>query len=147
MGHQVGDSVLQEVTRRISAFSDDNKIGRWTGDEFLVALPYSDAPTAKAIASAIITSISQAISVNNNSVHLGATVGIAMCPEHSTEATELIQFADLVMSEQKVTPDRTPDFSANGINWSGPIKRPSKSQRNSASNAQDEVSFAETMGW
>ncbi|MGY0595602.1 MAG: diguanylate cyclase domain-containing protein, partial [Paraglaciecola chathamensis] len=115
MGHQVGDSVLQEVTRRISAFSDDNKIGRWTGDEFLVALPYSDAPTAKAIASAIITSISQAISVNNNSVHLGATVGIAMCPEHSTEATELIQFADLVMSEQKVTPDRTPVIFSNEL--------------------------------
>jgi diguanylate cyclase (GGDEF)-like protein len=115
MGHQVGDSVLQEVTRRISAFSDDNKIGRWTGDEFLVALPYSDAPTAKAIASAIITSISQAIEVNNNSVHIGATVGIAMCPEHSTKATELIQFADLVMSEQKNTSNRTPVIFSNEL--------------------------------
>ncbi|WP_158768758.1 bifunctional diguanylate cyclase/phosphodiesterase [Paraglaciecola sp. L1A13] len=108
MGHQVGDSVLQEITRRISAFADSNKIGRWNGDEFLVALPYSDSQTAQAIASAMISSISQAIVINNNSMHVGATVGIAMCPEHSTQAAELIQFADLVMCEQKATSNRVP---------------------------------------
>ncbi|ABG39156.1 diguanylate cyclase/phosphodiesterase [Paraglaciecola sp. T6c] len=115
MGHQMGDSVLQEVTKRIGAFADQNKLGRWNGDEFLVALPYSDAQTAQAIASAIITSISQVITVNNNSVHLGATVGIAMCPEHSTEAAELIQFADLVMCEQKASTNRTPALFSNEL--------------------------------
>ncbi|GAC35264.1 putative bifunctional diguanylate cyclase/phosphodiesterase [Paraglaciecola polaris] len=115
MGHQVGDSVLKEVTKRIGAFADKNKLGRWNGDEFLVALPYSDAQTAQAIASAIITSISQAIIINNNSVHLGATIGIAMCPEHSADAAELIQFADLVMCEQKNTSNRTPAIFSNEL--------------------------------
>ena len=113
MGHQVGDSVLIEVANRIKAFADDNKSGRWGGDEFLVALPYSDSETAQAIASAMITSISQAILVNANELHLSATIGIAMSPEHSVTATELIQLADLAMCEQKTIAPRKPRlFSA-----------------------------------
>jgi diguanylate cyclase (GGDEF)-like protein len=113
MGHQMGDSVLIEVANRIKAFADENKSGRWGGDEFLVALPYSDSETAQAIASAMITSISQAIQVNTNELYLSATIGIAMSPQHSTTATELIQLADLAMCEQKTIAPRKPRlFSA-----------------------------------
>jgi len=108
LGHQIGDSVLIEVASKINAFSDDNKSGRWGGDEFLVALPYSDQDTAIAIASAIISRISQPIHVHGNEVHLGAAVGIAMCPEHSKAAVELIQLADLAMCDQKETGTRNP---------------------------------------
>ncbi|MFQ3237669.1 MAG: diguanylate cyclase (GGDEF)-like protein [Paraglaciecola sp.] len=113
MGHQVGDNVLIEVANRIKAFADDNKSGRWGGVEFLVALPYSDSKTAIAIANAIITSLSQAIRVNVNEVHLSATIGIAISPQHSTTATELIQLADLAMCEQKIiAPRKARLFSA-----------------------------------
>ncbi|MFT4994129.1 MAG: diguanylate cyclase (GGDEF)-like protein [Paraglaciecola sp.] len=108
LGHQIGDSVLIEVAARINAFADDNKSGRWGGDEFLVALPYSDQETAIAIASAIITRISQPIHVHDNEVHLGAAVGIVMCPEHNNVAAELIQLADLAMCDQKETGTRNP---------------------------------------
>ena len=103
MGHQMGDKVLIEVTSRIKAFTDENTAGRWGGDEFLVALPYSDVESAISIASAIIASISQPINVNANEIHLSAAVGIAMCPEHGDTAAELIQLADLAMCEQKHT--------------------------------------------
>jgi diguanylate cyclase (GGDEF)-like protein len=103
MGHHIGDNVLIEVTSRIKAFTDENTSGRWGGDEFLVALPYSDVESATSIASAIIASISQPIHVNSNEVHLSAAVGIAMCPEHDDTAAELIQLADLAMCEQKHT--------------------------------------------
>jgi diguanylate cyclase (GGDEF)-like protein len=113
MGHPTGDRVLIEVTAKIKAFSDENKAGRWGGDEFLVALPYSDEETAKAIAKAIITSISQPFQVNSNELHLGAAIGIAMCPAHSDSATELIQLADLSMCEQKAIGSNQPRlFSA-----------------------------------
>ena len=101
MGHQVGDRTLLEVAKRIAAFSDANRCGRWGGDEFLVALPYSDQDTAMSIASAMMTSIAQPINVSGNELYLSASVGIALAPVHSLNAADLIQLADLTMCEQK----------------------------------------------
>jgi len=115
MGHNVGDSVLVQVTKRISAFSETNPAGRWNGDEFLVALPYSDQDTAMSIAKAIATSISQPIFVNGSELHLSASIGIAMAPAHSLSATELIQLADLTMCEQKQSGSKRPRLFSNDL--------------------------------
>lgn len=115
MGHKVGDSVLIQVTQRISAFSENNRAGRWNGDEFLVALPYSDQDTAMAIAKAIATSIAQPIYVHGNELHLSASIGIAMAPAHSLSATELIQLADLTMCEQKQSDNKHPRLFSNDL--------------------------------
>jgi diguanylate cyclase (GGDEF)-like protein len=115
MGHKVGDSVLIQVTQRISAFSENNPAGRWNGDEFLVVLPYSDQDTAMAIAKAIATSITQPIYVHGNELHLSASIGIAMAPAHSLSATELIQLADLTMCEQKQTDNKRPRLFSNDL--------------------------------
>lgn len=115
MGHKVGDSVLIQVTQRISAFSENNPAGRWNGDEFLVALPYSDQDTAMSIAKAIATSITQPIYAYGNEVHLSASIGIAMAPAHSLSATELIQLADLTMSEQKQSDNIRPRLFSNDL--------------------------------
>ena len=62
MGHKVGDSVLVEVTPEdLRFFAKNNRAGRWNGDEFLVALPYSEQDTAMSIAKAIATSITMPI--------------------------------------------------------------------------------------
>jgi len=115
MGHKVGDSVLVQVTQRISAFSENNPAGRWNGDEFLVALPYSDQDTAMSIAKAIATSISQPIYVHGNELYLSASIGIAMAPAHSLSATELIQLADLTMCEQKQSDNKRPRLFSNDL--------------------------------
>ena len=62
--------MLVQVTRRISAFSENSRVGRWNGDKFLVALPYRYQDTAMSIAKAIATSITQPIYVNGNELHL-----------------------------------------------------------------------------
>jgi diguanylate cyclase (GGDEF)-like protein len=115
MGHKVGDSVLIHVTKRISAFSENNSAGRWNGDEFLVVLPFSDQDTAMSIAKAITTSISQPMHVHGNELYLSATIGIAMAPTHSLSATELIQLADLTMCEQKRTGNKQPRMFSNDL--------------------------------
>jgi diguanylate cyclase (GGDEF)-like protein len=115
MGHKVGDSVLIQVTRRILAFSDNDRVGRWNGDEFLMALPYSDNDTAISIAKAIATSITQPIYVHGNELYLSASIGIAMAPAHSSSATELIQLADLTMCEQKKSDNKLPRLFSNDL--------------------------------
>ncbi|WP_340678497.1 EAL domain-containing protein [Paraglaciecola sp.] len=108
MGHQVGDRTLIAVANRLAAFSDANRCGRWGGDEFLVALSYSDQDTAMSIACAMMTSIAQPINVNGNELYLSASVGIALAPVHSLNAADLIQLADLTMCEQKQLGIRKP---------------------------------------
>lgn len=115
MGHKVGDSVLVQVTQRISAFSENHRAGRWSGDEFLIALPYSDSNTALEIAQAISHSISQPIYVHGNEIHLTASIGIAMTPNDSQSATELIQLADLTMCEQKQSSNNKPQLFSNDV--------------------------------
>jgi diguanylate cyclase (GGDEF)-like protein len=101
LGHQVGDRTLIEVGNRLAAFTERTRCGRWGGDEFLVALPYSSQETATSIASAIMTSIAQPMTIAGNELHLSATIGIALAPVHSLNAADLIQLADLTMCEQK----------------------------------------------
>jgi len=50
-GHTTGDQILAEIGRRIGAgLRMEDVAGRWGGDEFLVALPFTDAAGAAAVA-------------------------------------------------------------------------------------------------
>ncbi|WP_051275675.1 putative bifunctional diguanylate cyclase/phosphodiesterase [Aestuariibacter salexigens] len=100
-GHKLGDSVLEEVASRLSAFCQEQHLGRWGGDEFLIVLPYTDRTSALSVAQAIETSIHQPITLASNQLKLSATIGISLFPEHSDNAMELIQMADVTMYEQK----------------------------------------------
>lgn len=101
LGHKIGDAVLIEIARRLGAFANDYQAGRWGGDEFLMLLPYASRETAISVATAVQARIAQPLDVMSNLLHLNASVGIAMLPEHTSNELELIQLADFAMFEQK----------------------------------------------
>ncbi len=101
LGHQVGDKVLEEVSHRLTRFCEADHLARWGGDEFVLLLPYATENTAVAVAQAARSGITIPISVDENTINLDATIGIALYPQHSSNAHELIQEADLTMYEQK----------------------------------------------
>lgn len=103
LGHQVGDSVLEEVSKRLTRFCEPDHLARWGGDEFVIALPYANEDTAIAVAHAARSGITIPINVRENQITLDATIGIALFPEHGMNAQSLIQEADLTMYEQKRT--------------------------------------------
>ena len=50
-GHQVGDTLLQELSHLLkSNLREEDAIGRWGGEEFLILLPNSDLLSAKQLA-------------------------------------------------------------------------------------------------
>ena len=101
LGHQVGDRVLEEVSKRLTRFCEADHLARWGGDEFVLLLPYATENTAVAVAQAARSGITIPISVDENTINLDATIGVALYPQHSSDANELIQEADLTMYEQK----------------------------------------------
>ena len=103
-GHTIGDKVLVETARRLRSQAEQQEcLCRWGGDEFLISLPESNVNEAKHFAKLLILLLSQPIKIDHHVLTVGATIGIAMCPEHALNDTELITLADTAMYIQKQT--------------------------------------------
>ena len=102
LGHDTGDIILQQTAQRLRESCQNQQIlCRWGGDEFLIALECLNKETAVEFANNLITNISQPYQIHGNQCVIGATIGIAMFPEHASTAEQLIQLADTAMYHQK----------------------------------------------
>ena len=101
LGHKIGDIVLAEIAHRLSQYSEKDQLARWGGDEFVAVIPYATEHTAIAVAHAMRSGVTIPIVALDNQITLDATIGIAIYPNHGSDAMELIQHADLTMYEQK----------------------------------------------
>jgi diguanylate cyclase (GGDEF)-like protein len=102
-GHQVGDRVLREAARRMGALLRGGELhARYGGDEFVTLIDERGDPTAAhRVAERLIDGLSQPIQIGNLTLHIGASIGIARCPEDSDDADVLLQRADLAMYRAK----------------------------------------------
>ncbi|WP_115718024.1 putative bifunctional diguanylate cyclase/phosphodiesterase [Gallaecimonas mangrovi] len=102
IGHDTGDALLKAVASRlITASTAETLFCRWGGDEFLMALPARNQEQVRGFAEALIQSISKPFAIENNTLSISATVGIALYPDHSQNEQELIRLADMAMFDQK----------------------------------------------
>lgn len=103
-GHAIGDKVLIETAKRLNAQVEMQQcLCRWGGDEFLIGLQDTQVNKACEFASQLINTLSQPIEVEHHSLAVGATIGIAMYPEHGANEVQLITLADTAMYVQKQT--------------------------------------------
>jgi diguanylate cyclase len=101
-GHQTGDALLRQIGPRIRQVVRRNDlVARLGGDEFAVLLYGADAFKATAVARRITTLLEQPIDVSTASLHVGASIGVALAPEHATTADGLIHCADIAMYRAK----------------------------------------------
>jgi len=102
IGHEAGDLMLGKTAERLrSDLQNPQLLCRWGGDEFLVILPSSNESQAIAKAREIIARLSEPHFFENNRLSVGATIGIALSPEHAATGHRLIQQADTAMYYQK----------------------------------------------
>ncbi|VVT13748.1 EAL domain-containing protein [Erythrobacter sp. EC-HK427] len=103
MGHPAGDALLKQVSQRLErAVGKLGQVGRLGGDEFKVIIPNRVANSALAdLGKEIIHSLSQPYSIDGQRVVIGASVGIAVAPEHGKSSEDLIRNADLALYAAK----------------------------------------------
>ncbi|UIP05572.1 EAL domain-containing protein [Erythrobacter sp. SDW2] len=103
LGHPAGDALLKQVAQRIEvAVGEIGRVGRLGGDEFEVILPGRVPRDRLAlVASEIIRSLSQPYSIEGQRVIIGASVGIAISPEHGETSEDVIRNADLALYAAK----------------------------------------------
>lgn len=99
-GHAAGDIVLQEVAKRIkSCLRGADVPARVGGDEFVILLPNMlGAEGAKIVAGKILHAFNQAIKLEHDvTCRVGASIGIALYPDHAHDMDSLLRAADDAM--------------------------------------------------
>jgi diguanylate cyclase (GGDEF)-like protein len=100
LGHHQGDRLLQEVAQRLRAtLRAEDTVARLGGDEFAVLVRGPADPDA--VAESLLARLREPFVVDETTLQVGASIGLARCPEHGTDVETLIQRADIAMYAAK----------------------------------------------
>ncbi len=102
LGHQVGDLLLQQVAARLrSKLRDIDTVARMGGDEFAILLPAVSDKHATMAARMLLQALRAPFRIEEQSLDIGASIGVALYPDHGVDANILIQRADVAMYSAK----------------------------------------------
>jgi diguanylate cyclase len=103
LGHHAGDLLLKEVGVRMRQVGEpEHLLGRLGGDEFAILAPGVANADALALAARVQAALERPFAIEDILVHVEASIGIAVSPEHGRDSHALLQHADVAMYEAKV---------------------------------------------
>ncbi|MBP7341796.1 MAG: PAS domain S-box protein [Syntrophaceae bacterium] len=102
-GHAAGDLLLKNVADRLALrVRDTDTVARQGGDEFSIVLSsLNSTEDALMIAGKIVASFNRPFLLDAMEVHVTASVGIALYPDHGDNCEDLLKKADQAMYEAK----------------------------------------------
>jgi diguanylate cyclase len=105
LGHHYGDQLLVQVGRRLrAALREVDTVARLGGDEFAVLLPRIAAREgAVTVATKLLAGLEKPFTLEGLALDVEASIGIALYPDHGSDADELLQRADIAMYAAKDT--------------------------------------------
>ncbi|MBA3897297.1 MAG: bifunctional diguanylate cyclase/phosphodiesterase [Sphingomonadaceae bacterium] len=112
LGHAQGDQMLGMVANRLRAIATaeaqrakagaEPLVGRLAGDEFTLLFPESGgADGAARIGRALLAALNEPFEIAGQSLIVGASIGIALRPDHARTLTALMRAADAAMYHAK----------------------------------------------
>jgi diguanylate cyclase (GGDEF)-like protein len=101
-GHQFGDELLRQVSRRLGDICRaSDTVARLGGDEFAIVAEGASAQVASTLADRIIAAMSQAFDLSCGRVFIGSSVGIAMLQNGKVDTVDAMRQADLALYRAK----------------------------------------------
>ncbi|MFZ5483104.1 MAG: EAL domain-containing protein [Pseudomonadota bacterium] len=103
-GHLMGDALLREAAQRLTLqVRQSDTLSRLGGDEFTVLVEHVDDPDQVArVAEHLVAALSEPFTLPNGvEVTVGASIGIALYPDHGSSEEALLQGADAALYQSK----------------------------------------------
>ncbi|MEL7274120.1 MAG: EAL domain-containing protein [Pseudomonadota bacterium] len=103
LGHQFGDMVLTQVTKRLERVARDNGLlARYSGDQFALALFGRNAKdAARMTADAVVEIMAERFAVEDRKVQLGCKIGLVEAGRDAVSASALLKFGDLALLQAR----------------------------------------------
>ena len=103
LGHEYGDRLLIEVSRRLArGLRGCDTISRLGGDEFAILLTGPGAgTTVDEVAERVHELTGQPFQIDEHRLQVGSSIGIAVCPDHAEDGAALMRHADAAMYRAK----------------------------------------------
>jgi diguanylate cyclase (GGDEF)-like protein len=111
LGHARGDQLLIMVANRLrvvvnAEFNGNSRsrplLARLAGDEFTIFFPIVESvPEIERVARRVVLAISEPFELCSHSVDIGASVGVALSPDHGNSIESLMRAADIAMYRAK----------------------------------------------
>ncbi|OUS32498.1 hypothetical protein A9Q99_00025 [Gammaproteobacteria bacterium 45_16_T64] len=102
LGHQTGDLLLQRLSlSMLGAIEIADFVGRLSGDEFAIILNKADSKKVESVCVRLQGLIREPYKVNDRTVTVGASFGVAFYPRHGSNEKDLMRHADIAMYHAK----------------------------------------------
>ncbi|WP_194944994.1 EAL domain-containing protein [Shewanella sp. TC10] len=103
LGHEFGDRLLIEVAKNFrSNLRKDDMLARFGGDEFTIMLDnILNVNEAILVSKKLINGLHTAIQIDDNSLFISTSIGIAIYPKDGSNVYDLIRAADTAMYKAK----------------------------------------------
>jgi diguanylate cyclase (GGDEF)-like protein len=102
MGHEQGDRLLVDVAVRLrQLLRGDDILARLGGDEFAVLANVPHRGAVGEVATRLHRALALPFDVGGVAIELGASIGIALQPDHGEDVSTLLRHADVAMYEAK----------------------------------------------
>ena len=97
-GHQAGDQLLRQVGERFTAeLRETDTVARLGGDEFAIVLLGTDLDGARRVADKLLATLERPFVVEGQALDVGASIGIAIYPDHADSADSMLRRSDIAM--------------------------------------------------
>ncbi|MBS4197758.1 EAL domain-containing protein [Lederbergia citri] len=102
LGHIVGDRLLKEVSKRLSAsVREKDLVSRVGGDEFNIILVDTDREKALEVAENIVERLSQRFIIDQYEIFITTCIGLSVFPYDGEDSNTLMKNADVALHRAK----------------------------------------------
>lgn len=103
LGHGVGDKLLQQVSQRLQdCLREADLLVRWGGDEFIVVLAnITNLEDVERTCDRIIASLQPVFTIENHTLYISTSFGIALFPQDGENVETLLRHADQALYQAK----------------------------------------------
>ena len=103
LGHPMGDRLLAETAKRLTAIAPEGScVARFGGDEFVIVTEISGRAASERLAAQFNAAIARPTRIDGRRIGTTTSMGVALMPDDGEDIETLMQYADLALYHAKV---------------------------------------------